>query len=39
MDPGLATLRATDYSYDVVDCDPDLADAAALWPMPISSVA
>ena len=29
MDPVLAALRATDYPYDIVDCDPDLADTAA----------
>ena len=29
MDPVLAALRATDFPYDIVDCDPDLADTAA----------
>ena len=29
MDPVLAALRATDYPYDIVNCDPDLADTAA----------
>ena len=29
MDPVLAALRATDYPYDIVDCDPDLADTVA----------
>ena len=39
MDPVLAALRATDYPYDVVDCDPDLADTAAFRSIPISSAA
>ena len=29
MDPVLAALRATDYPFDVVNCDPDLADTSA----------
>ena len=29
MDPVLAALRATDYPYDIVNCDPDLADTSA----------
>ena len=29
MDPVLAALRATGYPYDIVGCDPDLADTAA----------